>query len=125
MIFGIGTDLVHLHSFRHSLKRNPNLWESFLSEEEREVWELHQTKDRFLARCFSAKEAYLKALGCGIRKLIYLKEVTLKDNERPQLIIRGTLNELVKKNNITRNHLSFSETEECVFSTLILEHKLA
>lgn len=73
MIYGIGTDIVQISRVEAALARSgPRFAEKILGPEELEKYHARSAKNatrglRFLATRFSAKEAFSKAIGLGMR----------------------------------------------------------
>jgi holo-[acyl-carrier protein] synthase len=73
MIYGIGTDICDIRRIRASLERHGDRFaEKILSEAELAVWRARGARwpdrgVRYLATRFSAKEAFSKAVGLGMR----------------------------------------------------------
>ena len=65
-MIGIGLDVVELDRFRLALARTPGLRQRLFRPDERAYAELrHDPTERYAVR-FAAKEAVMKALGCGL-----------------------------------------------------------
>jgi holo-[acyl-carrier-protein] synthase len=73
MIYGIGTDICDIRRIRASLERHGDRFaEKILSETELATWRARSQRwpergVRYLATRFSAKEAFSKAVGLGMR----------------------------------------------------------
>ena len=73
MIYGIGTDICDIRRIRASLERNGERFaRRILSDGELATWRMRSARwpDRgvsYLATRFSAKEAFSKAIGTGMR----------------------------------------------------------
>ncbi len=73
MIYGIGTDICDIRRIRASLERHGDRFaEKILSDAELAVWRARGARwpergVRYLATRFSAKEAFSKAVGLGMR----------------------------------------------------------
>ena len=73
MIYGIGTDICDVRRIRDSLERHGERFaEKILSEAELATWRARSERwpergVRYLATRFSAKEAFSKAIGMGMR----------------------------------------------------------
>ena len=73
MIYGIGTDICDIRRIRASLERHGDRFaQKVLSERELVVWKSRSARwpergVRYLATRFSAKEAFSKAIGMGMR----------------------------------------------------------
>lgn len=76
-----------------------------------------------LAARFAAKEAFLKALGTGLRDGISWQELEVanQDNGRPELQLYGTALELLKGKGGDRCHLSLSHDGNQAVAMVILE----
>lgn len=71
----IGIDLVYIPRFKRIIKEKPGFLRRFFSKKENEMFEIRKYKPSIVAGNFAVKEAYLKALGIGIR------DIKLKDIE--------------------------------------------
>ena len=73
MIYGIGTDICDVRRIRASLERHGDRFaERVLSDAELAIWRARSQRwsergVRYLATRFSAKEAFSKAIGLGLR----------------------------------------------------------
>jgi holo-[acyl-carrier protein] synthase len=73
MIYGIGTDICDVRRIRASLERHGDRFaERVLSDAELAIWRARSQRwsergVRYLATRFSAKEAFSKAIGLGMR----------------------------------------------------------
>ncbi len=73
MIYGIGTDICDVRRIRASLERHGERFaQKILSDEEFTTWQARSARwpergIRYLATRFSAKEAFSKAIGLGMR----------------------------------------------------------
>ena len=65
-MIGIGTDLVELDRFRLAMARTPRLLDRLFSAEERAYAERRRDPTERYAVRFAAKEAVMKAMGCGL-----------------------------------------------------------
>lgn len=67
----VGIDLVEIDRIRQIQKKYPQFVDKVLGDQERLVYDplKGQRQTEFLAGRFAAKEAYAKALGCGIGRL--------------------------------------------------------
>jgi holo-[acyl-carrier protein] synthase len=76
----------------------------------------------FAAR-FAAKEAFVKALGLGIRQGLAWNEIEVVNNEwgRPDLVLKGKAAEIVDERGINSIHLSLSHQKGMAIASVILE----
>ena len=93
MIKGIGLDIIELARVEKIVARTPRFVERILTERERAIYETlsQKRKIEFLAGRFSAKEAYAKANGTGIREGCEFVHIEVLPNElgAPTLYFQG------------------------------------
>ena len=97
-IFGIGTDIVNVERIKKSLK-NKYFIKRIFNEKEIEKCKRINYKVSCFAKRFAAKEAFSKALGTGISKGIYFKEIVIlnKKSGKPYINIIGQTKKILKK----------------------------
>ena len=99
MIYGIGTDICDIRRIRASLERHGDRFaEKILSEAEMRTWRQRSARwpergVRYLATRFSAKEAFSKAIGLGMRMPMTwrLCEVGKLPSGQPVSVLHGEL----------------------------------
>ena len=99
MIYGIGTDICDVRRIRASLERHGDRFaEKVLSEAELKTWRRRSERwpergVRYLATRFSAKEAFSKAIGLGMRMPMTwrLCEIGNLDSGQPVIVLHGAL----------------------------------
>ena len=99
MIYGIGTDICDVRRIRASLdKHGERFAEKILSEGELATWRQRSARwpergVRYLATRFSAKEAFSKAIGLGMRLPMSwrLCEVGKLHTGKPVIVLHGAL----------------------------------
>ena len=97
-IFGIGTDIVSVNRIKNSLK-NKNFISRIFNEKEILKCKRIKNSSNCYAKRFAAKEAFSKALGTGISKGIYFKEIVIlnKKSGKPYINIIGQTKKILKK----------------------------
>ena len=124
MIFGVGTDVVEIGRIEKALGRwGDKFAERVLCESELKRFSKHRLPANYLAKRFAAKEAFVKALGTGIRSPANwhgLWVVNLPSG-KPILEFSSPLKKLLKKNGVTAAHVSLSDEKGVAFATVILE----
>ena len=81
-IFGIGTDIVNIKRMKKSLQRNGDTFKKkIFSKNEIIYCEKKKNHSTFYAKRFAAKEAFSKALGTGIKKGIYFKNIEISTSK--------------------------------------------
>lgn len=124
MIFGIGTDLVHIPRMQNLLdKHGDRIAERILSEDEFAEFKLQLKPAAFLAKRFAAKEAAAKALGTGFRDGLSLRHIVVKNNQlgKPELSFEAVGQSLLETLNIDRCLLSLSDDQDYASAYVILE----
>jgi holo-[acyl-carrier-protein] synthase len=99
MIYGIGTDVCDVRRIRASLQRHGERFaRKILSDGEMAVWKSRSARWperglRFLATRFSAKEAFSKATGLGLRMPMTwrLCEIANLPSGKPVIVLHGGL----------------------------------
>lgn len=122
MILGLGIDLLEKNRIKKVYEKFDNFFaQKILSYEEVELFNLTNDFDKrvhFLAKRFSVKESFLKAVGIGIGRGILMKDITLKNNNlgKPELELNDNAKNFLTKlyNNIDYNKINFivSVTDE-------------
>ncbi|SDO67827.1 holo-[acyl-carrier-protein] synthase [Paenibacillus sp. yr247] len=126
MIIGIGTDLVEIARLRKILEGSTGerFLERILTPSEREL--AHRRRGRlaeFASGRFAAKEAIVKAIGCGIGKQIGFQDVEVLPDELGKPICRVSEDALQRaglrgSHNI---HISITHTESMAAAYAIAE----
>lgn len=99
MIFGIGTDICDVRRIRASLERHGERFaHKILSEAEYATWQARSARwpergIRYLATRFSAKEAFSKAVGLGMRMPMTWRscEISKLPSGQPAIVLHGEL----------------------------------
>ncbi len=123
MIFGIGTDLVHIPRIQTLLdKYGDKIASRILSDTEFSAFQQAKNQAGFLAKRFAAKEAVAKALGTGFRDGLSLRhiEVSNDENGKPELQFLGRGLELLTELNIGRSMISLSDEKDYAIAFVTL-----
>ncbi len=113
-IIGNGVDIVENRRIAKSLKNNGFLYRIFTKNEIDQSRKI-KNKVNFFAKRFAAKEAFVKALGTGIRNNINFKDISVKNNinGQPLMNISNNLKRLLKqKFKISKYRLYLSLSDE-------------
>lgn len=126
MIFGIGTDLVHIPRMQVLIdKHGDKIALRILSDAEFTDFQNAPDPAAFLAKRFAAKEATAKALGTGFRDGLSLRHIAVINNDvgKPELTFNEHGQSLIKQYNIGRSMLSLSDENEyaIAFVTLVAD----
>lgn len=130
MIYGIGTDICDVRRIKATLERNGEKFaRRVLSEGEMAVWKSRTARWpdrglRFLATRFSAKEAFSKAVGMGIRMPMTWRscEIANLPSGKPHIILHGALKEWFDERGLTA-HVTVTDESDYAASFVVVEKK--
>ena len=123
MILGTGIDLADPARLREACRRHPRLLARLFTEGEQADCRRHRDPWPSFAGRFAAKEAFVKALGTGLRRGLSWKQVEVlrDDRGRPGLALHGRAAELLDEIGGRRVHLSLSHLDGMALAQVILE----
>ena len=123
MIFGIGTDIIEVERIRGFIGKGEAFKSRVFTEQEIAYSDSFRDPAPFYAARFSAKEAFVKALGTGFTAGIGFNqiEVTHLESGQPEIILHGKALEFVEEMEIVRIHLTLTHIKEYAIATVILE----
>ncbi len=125
MIYGIGTDIVHIERISGLLSRHGERFaERILAPSERADWRASRDPARFLAKRFAAKEAFGKALGTGVAVPATLHVVAVEHDElgKPLFRYAETLAAYLAERRLCA-HLSLSDEADYVVAFALIEQE--
>ncbi len=128
MIYGIGTDICDIRRIRASLERHGERFaQKVLSDNELHTYRLRSARwpergVRYVATRFSAKEAFSKAIGMGMRMPMTwrLCEVGKLPSGQPTIVLHGVLKEWFEARGL-RAHVSVSDESDYATSYCVVE----
>lgn len=122
-IVGIGTDLARIERFRKFVVDESLLLERVFSEDERNYALKKKDPAPHLAARFAAKEAFLKALGTGLRDGLSWQQMVVVRDELgcPSLRLSGRASEMLAERRVCSTHLSYSHDGDYAVATVVLE----
>ncbi len=125
MIYGIGTDIVHVNRMRENLdKHGDKFARRILTESEFDEFKNKKDQASFLAKRFAAKEAVAKAMGTGFSQGLSLHHIGVKHDEagKPILEFLDVAKIFLQEKNIKQTHLSLADERDyaVAFVTLVL-----
>ena len=124
MIYGIGIDLIEIERMQRAISRSgERLIERVYTDTEQAYCRMQHLPYACYAARFAAKEAFLKALGTGLRQHMHWRdmEVWRDDLGKPSLRLYGYLHERCIAADIRHIHLSLSHSMTCAMAQVILE----
>jgi len=128
MIYGIGTDICDVRRIQASLERHGDRFaEKVLSEGELATWRARTARWpdrglRYLATRFSAKEAFSKAIGLGMRMPMTWRhcEVAKLASGQPVIVLHGALKAWFEERGL-QAHLSVTDETDYAASFCVVE----
>jgi len=130
VIYGIGTDICDVRRVQASLDRHgERLALKILSESEFATWQARSARwpergVRYLATRFSAKEAFSKAIGLGMRMPMTwrLCEVGKLASGQPVIVLHGVLKDWFDARGLSA-HVSVTDETDYAASFVVVEKK--
>ena len=135
MIYGIGTDICDIRRIRASLERHGERFaQKILSDLELAVWRARGARwpergVRYLATRFSAKEAFSKAIGLGMRmpmtwRSCEIGKLPQGDSQagKPVIVLHGPLKTWFDAQGLVAQ-ISVSDETDYAISYCIIEYK--
>lgn len=128
MIYGIGTDICDVRRIRQSLaKYGDRFGKRVLSPTEYAVWQARTARSsergvRYMATRFSAKEAFSKAVGMGIRMPMTWRrcEIANHPSGAPYIVLHGALKEWFHARGL-KAHISVTDETDYAASFCVVE----
>ena len=128
MIYGIGTDICDIRRIRASLEKHGERFaQKVLSDNELQTYRLRSERwpergVRYVATRFSAKEAFSKAIGMGMRMPMTWRscEVAKLPSGQPTLVLHGELKAWFEAKGLSA-HVSVSDESDYATSYVVVE----
>jgi holo-[acyl-carrier protein] synthase len=129
MIYGIGTDICDVRRVRASFERHGERFaQKILSDAELATWKARSARWperglRYLATRFSAKEAFSKAIGLGMRLPMTWRncEIAKAPSGKPEIVLHGVLKEWFEAQGL-RAHVTVTDETDYAASFVVVEY---
>ena len=126
-IYGVGVDIIDNSRIKKLIEKKIFLKRIF-SKDELKIIKTKKNKISFLAKRFSAKEAFVKSLGTGFRNNLCFKDISILNDKKGKPYFKFNhkiKNILKKKYRLTKFkvYLSLSDEKKHSISYVVL-HKL-
>ena len=126
MIYGNGIDIIDINRIRKVIDKYGNRFKKrcfTISEIERSEKRLNSIES--YAKRYAAKEACAKALGTGLAKGVFWKDIEIENNQfgKPFIKLHGKASEIYKNMNKTSNiqiEVSLSDEKEYAIANVII-----
>jgi len=130
VIYGIGTDICDIRRIAATLERQGERFAAkVLGDAEFATWQARGARwpkrgVRYLATRFSAKEAFSKAIGMGMRMPMSwrLCEITNLPSGQPQIVLHGKLKEWFESQGLSA-HVTVTDESDYAASFVVVEKK--
>ena len=128
MIYGIGTDICDIRRIAEALQRRGDRFaDKVLGPDELQVFRARRARSeprgiRYLATRFSAKEAFSKAVGMGMRMPMTWRscEVVKAPSGKPEIRLHGALAEWFEAKGL-KAHVSVSDETDYATAFVVVE----
>ena len=128
MIYGIGTDICDIRRIRASVERHGERFAAkILSDAELRTWQQRSARWperglRYLATRFSAKEAFSKAIGLGMRMPMTWRHCEVRNaaSGKPEIVLHGTLKDWFEARKLT-SHITVTDETDYAASFCVVE----
>ena len=123
MIYGIGTDIIEVSRIHAVMEKDIGFRDKIFTSGEITYCETKRHKYENYAARFSAKEAFMKAIGTGWRFGIRFADIEVYHDEfgKPLIRLYGKAEELGKIERISKIHVSLSHIKEIATAVVIVE----
>ena len=122
MIVGVGIDLISISKISKSIK-SESFRHKVFTPAEIEFCESFTNAAEHYAGKFAAKEAFMKALGKGIRQEVWFTQIEVLNYETgaPYIQVSGEAKRTLASLDVERVHISLSHTKEMAIAIIIFE----
>lgn len=120
-LFGLGLDIVPVETIRLALSRDKDAAEGWLSAAELEALAERASLPHVLAGRVAAKEAVVKALGCGFSGDVAWQDVEIVTNAlgAPAVVLSGAALEVAQAAKVKRVLVSITHIEALAAATAL------
>jgi holo-[acyl-carrier protein] synthase len=121
MIVGIGIDLISIAKIGESVKSDAFRRRVFTPAEVESCDSVANSAERYAGK-FAAKEAFMKAIGKGIRQEVWFSQIEVLNRETgaAYIVVRGEAERTLSVLGAERVHVSISHSEGMAVAVVIL-----
>ncbi len=119
-MIGIGCDLAEVERIRNAIARNGFKERVYTAEEIAYCTGPKGDRAQSYAARFAAKEAFLKAIGTGLRGG-ELTEISVVNDEAGKLKVTGYFASYIEKMGVKKIHVTLSHTSAAAMAVVVLE----
>jgi len=125
MIVGIGIDIVAQQRIVNSIEEfGDKFLQRVFTAHEISACQRYREAIEHYAGKFAVKEAFMKAIGLGLRQVTFQEiEVLNRESGAPYVMTYSTADEIITQRGITDIHVSISHSADIAVGVVILEKK--
>lgn len=118
---GVGVDMVNISRMERILGRTPRFAQRVFTAEERAYCDRTARPTAHYACRFAAREAVLKALGCGFSKGVSWADVSVTQDGRgrPQAVLKGRAAQIAREQGVLDVAISMSVTRDMAVANAV------
>ena len=118
---GVGVDILEIARMERAIARTPAFTRRMFTDEERAYCERRARPAQHYAGRFAAREAVLKALGCGFSRGVGMRDVSVVLDEagRPQAVLAGRVAEIAAEQGVLEVAISISFTHDVAVANAV------
>jgi holo-[acyl-carrier protein] synthase len=123
-IYGVGIDLVRVDRLQDALSRwGERFQDRVFTRTESEICAERKARASCLAMRFAAKEAFVKALGTGMRAPVHWQDIEIRNNPlgKPEIFLSPRAQQFCHELGIQSWHLSLTDDGAYGAAVVILE----
>ncbi len=125
MIYGIGSDIIDIRRIKRVIKKyNIRFKKKCFHENEILKSENRLNSNESYAKRYAAKEACAKALGTGLARGIYWKDIEVRNNQygKPYVILHKNAKRMLKQkyDNNAKIEISLSDEKDFAIANVII-----
>ena len=122
MIIGLGVDLVSVDRIAESVKSEAFQRRVFTSAEIKSCDAVANSAERYAGK-FAAKEAFMKAIGKGIRQEVWFTQIEVLNKKAgaPYIQVSGEAERILSSLGVKLIHVSISHTDRMAVAMVVLE----
>ena len=118
---GVGVDILEIARMERAMARTPAFTRRMFTDEARAYCERRARPAQHYAGRFAAREAVLKALGCGFSRGVGMRDVsvTLDEAGRPQAVLTGRVAQIAAEQGVLEVAISISFTHDVAVANAV------
>jgi len=122
MILGVGIDITQIEKISKSIENDAFQRKTFTPDEIRSCNEIKNRAECFAGK-FAAKEAFMKALGLGIRQGIWFSQIEIINDEtgKPYIQLSDEAQKQYLASGANKIHVSLTHSAGVAVAVVILE----